>query len=110
MGDHVTEEEGAPFAEALLDAGARTDVRDDLLKSTPLGWACRWGRIEVVKLLLERGADPVEADAEPWATPRAWAEKMGHQAVIALLPDMSTNAVTSHPSSKRQRSRKNKGL
>src|SRR5262245_15051434 len=92
-----------------LDACAQTDVVDDLLKSTPLGWACRWGRIEVVKLLLERGADPVEADAEPWATPRAWAEKMGHQAVLALLPDVSTNAVTSHPFSTRQRSRKKKG-
>jgi len=32
---------------------------------------------ELVRLLLERGADPVEADAEPWATPQAWAEMMG---------------------------------
>jgi ankyrin repeat protein len=55
------------------------------LKSTPLGWACRWGRVEVVKLLLERGADPVEKDAEPWATPRAWAEKMGRAEVLAVL-------------------------
>ncbi len=73
------------FAIALLDAGARLDLRDDLLKSTPLGWACRWGRVDLVKLLLERGADPVEADAEPWATPRAWAEKKKHSAVLALL-------------------------
>jgi ankyrin repeat protein len=85
MGAWVTEEEGAAFAAALLDAGARLDVRDHLLKSTPLGWACRWGRIEVVKLLLKRGADPVEADAEAWATPRAWAQKMGHDAVVAVL-------------------------
>jgi ankyrin repeat protein len=86
MGDWVTEEEGVAFAAVLLDAGARMDVRDDLLKSTPLGWACRWGRIQVVKLLLERGADPVEADAEAWARPKAWAEKMGHHAVMAALP------------------------
>jgi ankyrin repeat protein len=85
MGDHVTEEEAVPFAEALLDAGARMDVRDDLLLSTPLGWACRWGRLEVVRLLLKRGADPVETDAEPWATPRAWAEKMGHASILAEL-------------------------
>ena len=73
------------FATMLLDAGARLDIRDNLLKSTALSWACRWGRIELVKLLLDRGADPVEADAEPWATPKAWAEKMGHTAVLALL-------------------------
>jgi ankyrin repeat protein len=78
-------EERIGFATILLDAGARLDVRDDLLGSTPLGWACRWGRVELVTLLLHRGADPVEADAEPWATPLAWAEKMNHGAVRSLL-------------------------
>lgn len=73
------------FATMALDRRPRLNVRDDLLNSTPLGWACRWGRIELVKLLLDRGADPVEADAEPWATPRAWAERMNHQAIRALL-------------------------
>jgi ankyrin repeat protein len=83
--EQVTPEERVAFATMLLDAGARLDIRDNLLKSTPLGWACRWGRVELVKLLLERGADPVETDAEPWATPRAWATKMGHDEVLALL-------------------------
>jgi ankyrin repeat protein len=55
------------------------------LKSTALGWACRWGRVHFVKLLLERGADPIEADAEPWAMPRAWAQKRGHDAVLEVL-------------------------
>ena len=81
----VTEEEALAFAITLLDAGARTDVRDDLLKSTPLGWACRWGRTPIVRELLRRGVDPVEADAEPWATPRAWAEKMQHWGIVELL-------------------------
>jgi hypothetical protein len=49
------------------------------------GWACRWGLIDLVKLFLDRGADPVELDAEPWATPRAWAGKRNHSAVLALL-------------------------
>jgi ankyrin repeat protein len=83
--ENVTPEERIAFATVLLDAGARIDVRDNLLKSTPLGWASRWGRIELVELLLQRGADPVEADTEPWATPKAWAEKMRHAAVISLL-------------------------
>jgi hypothetical protein len=85
---HVTPDQRVAFATMLLDAGARLDVRDNLLKSTPLGWACRWGRIELVKLLLERGADPAEADAEPWATPTAWAEKMGHADVLTILREV----------------------
>ena len=76
---------GVQLATILLDAGARFDVRDKLLKSTPLGWASRWGRTEIVKLLLARGADSVEAEAEPWATPRAWAEKMNRPEIIELL-------------------------
>jgi len=79
--EHVTAGERVAFATMLLDAGARLDIRDNLLESTPLGWACRWGRIELVKLLLARGADPVEADAEPWATPLAWARKKGHAGI-----------------------------
>jgi ankyrin repeat protein len=72
-------------ATMLLDAGASLSIRDALLKSTPLGWACRWGQIELVKLFLERGADPVEANAEPWATPLAWATKRGHHEIVQLL-------------------------
>jgi len=60
-------------ATMLLDSRASLTKRDPLLKSTPLGWACHWGRIELVKLYLERGADASEADAERWATPLAWA-------------------------------------
>jgi ankyrin repeat protein len=85
MLDHITEEETASFAEALLNAGAKVGGRDDILESTALGWACRWGRAKVVGLMLEQGADPVEADAEPWARPRAWAEKRGHMEIIELL-------------------------
>ena len=72
-------------ATLLLDAGASLSKRDQLLKSTPLGWACRWGRIELVKLYLSRGASAVEGDAEPWATPLAWATKGGHRDIIELL-------------------------
>jgi ankyrin repeat protein len=81
----VTPEERVAFVRILLDHGARMDVRDELLKSTPLGWACRWGRVEVARLMLERGADPVEPDAELWATPRRWAEKAGHKEIVSVL-------------------------
>jgi ankyrin repeat protein len=81
----VTSGEALAFATLLLDSGARMDIRDDLLKSTPLGWACRWGHTDVARLLLERGADPVEAEAEAWASPRAWAEKMGYPEISQIL-------------------------
>lgn len=84
---------GVQLATLLLDAGARLDVRDKLLQSTPLGWACRWGRVEMAKLFIARGADPVESDAEPWATPLAWAEKMDRPEIVELL-----NSVKPRPS------------
>ena len=76
---------GVSLATMLLDAGARTDIRDEFLKSTPLGWACRWGRVALVQLLLARGADPIEAGAEPWATPIAWAERRQHAGIASIL-------------------------
>jgi ankyrin repeat protein len=79
----------ARFASMLLDHGARLDLRDDLLKSTPLGWACRWGRRELVELLIQRGAPVNESDSEPWATPKAWAAKMKRAAVLAILREHS---------------------
>ena len=81
----VSDADRARFACMLLDAGARLDLRDDLLKSTPLAWACRWGRMPLVEALLSRGAPIHEPDAEPWATPQAWARKMNRTAIVALL-------------------------
>ena len=73
------------YATVMLDAGARLDARDEMLKSTPLGWACRWGRLELVRLFLDRGADRLEADAERWATPMAWARKKNRLDIVDAL-------------------------
>jgi len=89
MGDWITEDEVTAFGRAALEAGARTDHRDDILKSTPLGWACRWGRIKLVRLLMEHGAVAEEKDAETWAQPLAWARKMGHHEMISMLSQQS---------------------
>jgi ankyrin repeat protein len=78
-------EERVAYATAILDRGAGMDLRDNLLESTPLGWACRWGLLPLVALFIDRGADPLEADAEPWARPIAWAQRMGHVEVEAYL-------------------------
>ena len=83
--DHVDEQSGMIRATMLLDAGASLEKRDSLLESTPLGWACRWGRRGLVELYLERGADPREPNAEHWATPMAWATKRNDREIIELL-------------------------
>ena len=68
----------------LLDHGADINPIDDDYCSTPLGYAARWGRQEMVTLLLERGADVNKAGA-PWATPLAWAQKKEHAAIETAL-------------------------
>jgi len=69
----------------VIDHGANLNLRDDLLKSTPLGWACRWGQREMVELLIQRGAPVREEDTEPWSTPEAWTRKMDHPEILAIL-------------------------
>jgi ankyrin repeat protein len=86
------EETRVILATMLLDAGASLTIRDSLLKSTPLGWACRWGRIELVRLYLKRGADALEADAERWAMPLAWATKSGHHEIAEFLRTVGAGA------------------
>ena len=48
--------ERVAFGRAILDKGEDLNLRDSLLKSTPLGWASRWGQLPLVRLFLERGA------------------------------------------------------
>ena len=88
-------------ARLLLDHGADINAVDEEYRSTPLGFASRWGQREMVAFLLERGADANESGAQ-WATPRAWAEKMGHDAILALLPGVAPNAAKKEPSSSRK--------
>jgi ankyrin repeat protein len=71
-------------ARLLLDHGADINAIDDEYRSTPLGYASRWGKREMVSFLLERGADVNKAGA-PWATPLAWARKKGHAEIEADL-------------------------
>ncbi len=71
-------------ARLLLDHGAGIDAVDDEFRSTPLGIAARWGRCDVVRLLLERGANP-NASGAPWATPLAWAVKKSHADIASDL-------------------------
>ncbi|MFI5228882.1 MAG: ankyrin repeat domain-containing protein [Gemmatimonadales bacterium] len=71
-------------AKLLIDHGADIDAIDDEYRSTPLGVAARWGRSEMVSLLLERWAGASLAGSA-WALPLAWAEKKGHGEIAARL-------------------------
>jgi len=71
-------------AELLLAHGADINVLEEEYCSTPLGLAARWGNTEMVRFLLERGADPSKA-AAPFATPLEWAKKKGNDEIEALL-------------------------
>jgi ankyrin repeat protein len=72
-------------AAILLDAGATITARDDDYRSTPLAWAARADRPQMVEFLLSRGAPVNLPDDEPWATPLAWAERRGHQQIASIL-------------------------
>src|SRR5262249_5056655 len=72
-------------AALFLDHGADLHARDEEFCSTPLAWAARCGRTNMVEFLLRRGARLTIADDPPWATPRAWATRRGHEDVVRLL-------------------------
>ena len=73
-----------PKARLLIQYGADVNYLDDEYRSTPLGYAARWGHIAMVKLLLESGADPNKSGAT-WSTPLAWSRKKNHQDVERIL-------------------------
>lgn len=86
-----TAEEVVEFARMLLNHGADINALEDKLKSTPLGWAARFGQKKFAEFLLECGADPNLAGAA-WATPLAWAEKWGHTEIVEILREHGATA------------------
>ena len=54
-----------PKARLLIQHGADLNYIDDEYRSTPLGYAARWGHAAMVNLLLDSGADPNKSGA-PW--------------------------------------------
>ena len=75
----------AEIATDLLDAGADLEVRSwGDTGTNALMFAAYNGRADIVKLLLERGANPAHAD-EKGRTALDFAESKGHAEVIRLL-------------------------
>ena len=65
----------------LLERGAMIDNRD-VLGRTPLHCAASYGQIGVVRLLLERGADPHVRD-EDGNTPSELGSQGGYHEIVA---------------------------
>jgi ankyrin repeat protein len=75
-------------ATIFIQHGADLNARDEDICSTPLGWAAKFGKFEMVELLLKHGAKPNLPDDSPyllWATPLAWATRRGHENIVELL-------------------------
>jgi RNA polymerase sigma factor (sigma-70 family) len=78
----------AEKAAIFIEHGADLHVRDEDICSTPLGWAAKFGKTNMVELLLKHGAKPNMPDDLPdfaWATPLAWATRRGHTEIVELL-------------------------
>lgn len=76
-----------PFPETvqvLLKAGAKVNVIDSGEHFTALMWAAAEGQTEVVKILLDNGADMTLTDIDG-DTAESFAFKAGHQAIVELL-------------------------
>lgn len=76
-----------PKAKLLLDHGASIDPVDEEYCSTPLGIAARWGQEDMVRFLLEKGADPGVSGAD-WSTPLAWARQKGYKEIENIFSSL----------------------
>src|SRR5208337_1007440 len=74
----------APATQAILATGFNPNTRDDF-GATALHDAVWTGHIELVRMLLEHGADPNIPHAEAGSTPLHYAAMKGQAAIAALL-------------------------
>ena len=73
------------LANALLDAGAKVDIRSsNAMKNTPLHAAVAGGHVALVELLLKRGADANATQEGGW-TALHGAAQAGNRAIIEVL-------------------------
>ncbi len=77
--------EDVAVAGVFLEFGADINAIETEWSSTPLGWAAREGRKEMVEWLLANGANPDLPEDEPWALPSEWATRRGHHDIAEIL-------------------------
>ncbi|WP_165250939.1 ankyrin repeat domain-containing protein [Paludisphaera soli] len=83
----LAEEGDVEGVRTMLDAGTPVDFIDNgRFNATPLEVAARAGRLEVVRLLLGRGADVNHVDHDGFS-PVTSAARAGEWAVVAMLAE-----------------------
>src|SRR5215216_1981010 len=76
----------AAALKAFLDKGVDVNSKTRY-GATALSYACDKGHVEVVRLLIERGADVNVRDTFYGEVPLGWAAGKGHVEIIKLLLD-----------------------
>ena len=74
-------------ARVFLELRADIEAVELEFGGTPLAAAARFGKVEMVRFLLDQGADPATPIESRWAQPLYWAEKEEHGEVAVLLKD-----------------------
>jgi len=69
---------------AALDGGVAVDT-PFRYERTALSFAAARGQLEIARLLLDRGADPLKKDTFYGATPLSWAINEGHTGLVRLF-------------------------
>ncbi len=69
---------------AMLAQGIDVNTRSKY-NATALSFACDRGNVELVRLLLEKGADPNATDSFYGATPIVWAAQKGNVQIVKML-------------------------
>lgn len=84
----------------MIEAGAEINQQDKQ-GWTPLNWAAGSGQLEIVNLLLERGADPLAAGRD-LRTPQMIALAAGHAEVVKRLREAEAAKGTQNGSAERK--------
>lgn len=82
---HFAEDNDVENAAVFIAHGADLDPIDECFQTTPLGWAAKYGKLNMAELLLRHGADPNLPGDPAWATPLAWATSRGHERVASVI-------------------------
>ena len=84
-------EEGAPIDEVKYEKDPKTySERKPFGLGTPLHRAAEFGKLDIVRYLMEKGADPLKLDSKG-RSPRFWAEQKSHTEVARVLEDAESH-------------------